>query len=108
MKLSVLIIAVVAIAACGPGPDNQTKAPDGGPIEVRLADFSLVNEEVFKPRCLRCHSIQQPTLNSYTEVKSVIDSIHQAVVVEKKMPPDGPLSQGQLALLSDWISRGAP
>jgi hypothetical protein len=107
MKSSRVLIAILAVTACGPANDPMATPLDQNRVS-RLTDYSLVEEKVIQPRCLRCHDVQQPTMNSYNEVKSVIDSIHQAAVIEKNMPPDGPLTTSQMEILTDWINRGAP
>ena len=49
-------------------------------------------------------------LTNYTQVKAIIDNgkFSQRVLIEKNMPPSGPLSDCEIKQLTEWISNGAP
>jgi uncharacterized membrane protein len=59
-----------------------------------------------------CHNARNAAgstvLESYDQVKAKAARINQRAIVEKTMPPGGPLSAGDIAILQCWISSGTP
>jgi len=47
-------------------------------------------------------------LQNYSQISSVKDRINTRVVVEKTMPPTGPLQPAEINILQCWIASGAP
>ncbi len=61
--------------------------------------------------CLNCHSAGSRTgvvLDSFANVKAVLPRIQTAVLVNKTMPPQGPVSAADALVLSNWILVNAP
>ena len=56
-----------------------------------------------------CHvsNGQTPNLSTYAGVSSNIDRIRQRAIVEKTMPPTGPLTPCDQQALQQWIDAGA-
>ena len=56
-----------------------------------------------------CHGDRQnlPTFATYNDVKARADRI-KARTTGKTMPPSGPLSDGDIELIADWVDQGAP
>jgi hypothetical protein len=56
-----------------------------------------------------CHTgaAQLPDLNNYNDVSANVDRIKQRAVIEKTMPPSGPLSTCDVNALQTWIDAGA-
>lgn len=61
-----------------------------------------------------CHTGVAPAaglfLNTYQQVKSIADDgrLLQKVIIERSMPPAGPLPDCERAAIEDWIIAGAP
>lgn len=57
-----------------------------------------------------CHAAGglPPRLTNYAEVLNNLGRIEQRAVIDKTMPPSGPLGTCQLSQLSEWINQGAP
>lgn len=61
-----------------------------------------------------CHTGVAPSaglfLNTYEQVKSIADDgrLLQKVIIERSMPPVGPLPDCERAAIEDWINAGAP
>jgi hypothetical protein len=61
-----------------------------------------------------CHTGVNPTggikLETYQQMKSIADNskLSSRVLVEKNMPPSGPLSNCDLEAIQIWINSGAP
>lgn len=49
-------------------------------------------------------------LENYAHIKAAVDngSFQNQVIETRAMPPDGPLTDCQIAFLSAWITNGAP
>jgi mono/diheme cytochrome c family protein len=65
----------------------------------------MVADNVFRSRCLRCHSND---FNSYQAVVANIGAIKDRALVRRDMPPDGPLSKNEMKYLQTWIDAGTP
>lgn len=88
-----------------PPPDTSP----GAPIPEEKLTYKLVHREVFQPRCIACHGASGGVnLQSYGQVKANLKAIKRAALVNKTMPPDGPLTARQRNILSKWIALGAP
>ncbi len=61
--------------------------------------------------CVGCHSPNGrdwPYLTSYAEISNHIDAIEREVVIEKEMPKNGSLSDGEIQKIKCWIDEGFP
>lgn len=56
-----------------------------------------------------CHvsNGQSPNLSTYAGVSANIDRVRQRAIVEKTMPPSGPLSPCDVLALQQWIDAGS-
>jgi hypothetical protein len=56
-----------------------------------------------------CHvpNGQLPDLSNYNDVAANVDIIEQRAIIEKTMPPAGPLPPCDIIALQTWINRGA-
>jgi len=85
-------------------------------VDPSLLSYQNLNEQVFTPSCIECHSKKDNgegdkggvNLESYATVTKNLDRLFVAVFYEAKMPPKKPLSNTQLDLLAAWIAAGAP
>jgi uncharacterized membrane protein len=75
------------------------------------ATFTKV-KSIMASKCSPCHDARNAAggtvLETYDQVKAKADRINQRAIVEKTMPPAGPLSSEETAILKCWISSGAP
>ena len=79
------------------------------------AKFATDISPIITTRCAipDCHDANAPNnqpgiiLTNYSLVKPHIDKIQQRVVIEKTMPPTGPLTSAEIDKLKCWISGGA-
>lgn len=105
-------LIAVLVSACGIYKDKQ---PTQDLTRLQnTATYRTVNENVFqKNRCLQCHSSSGMSaggvaLDNYAIVKANLGRIERAALINKTMPPSGPLSATDQAILRAWIDRGAP
>ena len=86
-----------------------TGGSSGDPVDPAQISYSVVRKKIFEPRCISCHgSSGGLNLETYLNTKAAMGQIAVAVLVEKRMPPDGDLKATDLKLLSEWIKAGAP
>lgn len=59
-----------------------------------------------------CHAAGSPNgdFTTYTGLKSVADNgkLNEQVIIDKKMPPSGPLSLDDRKKIKCWLNNGAP
>jgi uncharacterized membrane protein len=107
-----------------PSPEPSTEpssepsaapSPSASPIAPSNPTFATVNARIFSTQCLKCHDangVKPPkagvALNTYADVISNLDDIQEEALIEESMPPSGPLSADDEALLKAWISAGTP
>lgn len=78
--------------------------------------FEYVTEQVFKPRCYKCHSDAggnkgRVNLETYEHVYALRSKIRTMAIVRKVMPPKkagGPLNAREMSILDQWLRAGAP
>jgi len=78
--------------------------------------FQYVTENVFQPRCYKCHSaaggnVHGVNLETYSKVYALRKKIRDVALVRKIMPPakaGGPLSAREATILWNWLNAGAP
>jgi uncharacterized membrane protein len=115
---SFVFIAIVAstLSAC-----NYTRMKSGGngandsfgtldPSEKAASmNFSYINENIIKPRCVSCHGNSGGVnLESYENILSHMHVIHQSVFIDNTMPKRGTLSDSERRLLWHWLDMGCP
>ena len=90
----------------------EYESPDTKPPVYALIPFSKVYDDVFIPRCVRCHGGSSPAkgrnFETYGGVQASLQEILFTALVEKTMPPKSHLSASEADELSEWIKRGAP
>ena len=70
--------------------------------------FDQIKTQVLTPSCLQCHATKAPLMTSYATIQPALDSIRQAVFVNRSMPKNGALTTAQSALLLSWLNSGGP
>lgn len=79
--------------------------------ELTTISYQTVDQAIFRPNCYACHGNSGGiNLQSYNNVVNNIDAIERAIkgTGPNPMPPAGPLSANQIALLELWIQEGMP
>lgn len=94
-----------------PPPPTQNPPPVVPPVQNGEVKFSQVNEAVFKPKCLTCHSASAGNmaginLESYEIILQLVPRIESAINSDK-MPLGSPLNKELKELLNAWIKQGA-
>ena len=106
LKVIITLLSSLFLSSCGNYLDQKTNEPilNQSAQEKLSSDFSSVKAIVFSVRCVSCH--QQ--YNNYQGVIRELSAI-QAAVTSNRMPKTGgPLTDSQKAILSAWITKGAP
>lgn len=92
----------------GASPDPGGAA-NGEPDEILYAQ---VNDQVFIPHCLRCHSQSGGNrggvnLETYSavldQIQIVVDAVNSGF-----MPRSGNMPETAVTMLNDWVAAGAP
>lgn len=71
----------------------------------------IINSKCAVPGCHNAGAAGNPagiTLQTYLQVSSSKDRINTRVVVDKTMPPSGPLTPDEISKIKCWIAGGAP
>jgi uncharacterized membrane protein len=59
-----------------------------------------------------CHASNNPAagiaLETYTQISAYKNSVRNTVIVNKSMPPSGPLPAAEMSKIQCWIDAGAP
>ena len=103
--------SLLLLSACGihrdkPAPNDLTRLQSG-------VTFRTVSDTVFKKYgCLNCHNstgyaAAGVALDRYDLVHPNLGRIEKAVLIDKTMPPGGPLLLTEQALLRAWLDQGA-
>ncbi len=90
---------------------NSNATVDCGQIS---ATFTTDVNPVIQTKCATggCHDADGAAggfiLTNYSQINSAKGNINTAVVVNKSMPPSGPLNVDEISKIKCWISSGAP
>jgi hypothetical protein len=109
------LLALLLVAACGTTPDER-------PVTIEVVSLSIL-----APTCgqVQCHStsthLQGYAFDTLAEARTslakivkpgdpdrskLVDVLHETG--DKRMPPDSPLNDEDIALIEAWINAGAP
>lgn len=71
--------------------------------------YSTVRERVFIPKCISCHGNSGGcNLETYESARARASDIERKALIERSMPPNGPLTSIEARILDKWIKDGAP
>ena len=91
---------------------STSPSPSPSPSELPVigtVTYAQVNAQVFARNCVMCHGRSGGVnLESYDSILQVLSRVQDEALVQKSMPPNGPLSDSDQLLLSTWIQEGAP
>lgn len=110
MKHTIFMVTVAAALLFGGCSYRVEKEPAGKAPPLGQVGFAQVQASVLGPRCARCHA--GDILASYEAVTASLGEISRRIQLPRgaggAMPPAGPLSADEVALVLGWIARGAP
>ena len=117
--MTITASSLMTVAACGfkidkqaPGSGNDSTPRIAAPIPGRVMGYNSLKTAVFQVNCIGCHgnalAKKGVNLESYALAVAVVDKIKTEAVVDKSMPPTGPLPDSEQALIEQWIDAGAP
>lgn len=109
-----LLTSAAALQGCNYSNMKGSPGDTSGTVDAQSLGFDKLNQEIFTPYCVRCHSSQSAaggvSLDNYTSVfqslNRVRDEIHTGA-----MPPasdGGPLPLNLQDMLEAWVEVGAP
>ena len=107
MKLLICFSFALMLLGCGnffreKGSSSTLLTPDEGASAIGTIAFDEVNQKIFAPHCIQCHS----NYANFTSVKLNISNI-LASVEQNRMPKNAPpLSEDLKNLLRTWIAEG--
>jgi uncharacterized membrane protein len=109
LLISTALAAIIGTTACNFKYD-KVDGRNGGLREAQMntAGYAEINAAIFKPKCIGCHSKQEPVLTSYEAIVANIGDIADSVLEKHSMPKRGPLSEDLQAMLRSWIAAGTP
>jgi len=111
-KIWVLGFLVMGLSSCyyDNGEDLYPTDPDD--CKTDSLTYNSDTKAIFTNSCAvsGCHvaGAQSPSLETYSDVKANLSGIEQRALVQKDMPPAGPLSSCDQKKLEQWIADGAP
>ena len=105
-------ISILVVGGCRydvlPNPPNSSPLNCAtSPAKFRTDILPLVTSKCAIPGCHNTDASGGIVLQNYAEISAAKDTIYQRAVVEKSMPPTGPLQPAEIALLKCWIENGA-
>ena len=117
LSLSLCLSLALAVSSCN--FSEQKGETDNGvvaPITEADLNYANLNDKVFGPYCIGCHSAAGGreeagvSLDSHANVILHLAPVREAAVDKRTMPPSGSrqLSASDYALLKAWTEAGAP
>lgn len=105
-----ITIIYLLLASCSKKQAEELIPEEPEPQKVTYNNFA---QALFQTKCGGCHAPGRPaaaafTFSGYTAVTANADRIRQAVIVTKRMPPNGSLSNTELESLGKWFDDGMP
>jgi len=110
----IIILAVVAFSVSSCYYDNKEELYPENPnaCNTKGLTYDADTKAIFANSCATsgCHESggQTPVLETYAQVSSSIVKIEKRALVEKTMPPAGPLGSCVQSQLTQWIADGYP
>jgi uncharacterized membrane protein len=117
MKIKYIIVSLITFAAAGCYYDKEELLYPGTGTPANCntvpAKFGTDVSPIISTQCATagCHNGTAAgglVLQTHAQISTAKDIIKQRAVVEKSMPPSGPLTPAQVNVLQCWIDAGAP
>jgi len=111
-KLMALVIVVLTVSSCYYDNSEELYPLDPTACKTDNLTYDVGIKPIFANNCSvsGCHvtGAQLPVLETYAQVKANLTRIEVRALIEKSMPPAGPLSSCNQKMLAQWIADGAP
>jgi uncharacterized membrane protein len=111
-KILLLGIVALSVSSCYYDNSEDLYPVDPNACETTELTYDANVKAIFSQNCSvsGCHvaGAQTPALETYTEVKDNLTRIEFRALIEKTMPPSGPLTSCEQSQLTQWIADGAP
>lgn len=110
----IIVIGVILFSFSSCYYDNQEELYPINPNDCKTANLTYDTDvkSIFDKSCAvsGCHIVgaQLPTLETYNDVKNNLNRVEIRALIEKSMPPTGPLNSCDQNKLTQWIADGAP
>ncbi len=107
-------LSLLAVAASCTNKKESITPPVTDVCGSAPVSFATDVHVIFQTSCAKggCHNASSAAggvvLETYDQIVSKIERIQQRALVEKSMPPTGPLSTQQINTIECWINSGAP
>ena len=111
-KLIAFVVVVLSVSSCY--YDNREELYPVNPYDCNTTNltYDVDIQPIFINSCSvsGCHvtGAELPVLETYAQVKANLTRIEVRALIEKSMPPAGPLSTCDQKMLAQWIADGAP
>jgi uncharacterized membrane protein len=108
-----LALFILFSASCTYDKEELLNPPPKNACDTLNATFATV-KSIITTKCSssRCHGAAAAKggviLETYDQIKAKSDRIKQRAIIEKTMPPSGPLSTNDIAVLQCWFDSGMP
>lgn len=105
-----IAVIYLLLASCSNNQAEEAVPETPEPQKVTYNNFA---QALFQSKCNGCHAPGQPasaafSFNGYASVTANAEKIRQAVIVTRRMPPNGSLTPAELQSLSKWFDDGMP
>lgn len=112
MKQTSLIILFISITLSGCYFDNEEELYGIPTCDTTNVSFTADIQPIINANCVSCHTAGGSApgdFTTYVGIKSKVDngSFNNRVLVQKNMPPSGPLSTCEQTKIQKWIDNGA-
>lgn len=106
------VMTALTLSACGFYHEKKRENLSLTQLNLDEVSYAKVDELVFRPKCLRCHSSSNPSdgvsLDSYANLKLFSKELQEVTLISKTMPKDGSLTETESSLLEKWFKAGMP
>ena len=115
IKMS-LLFTIVTLSSCYYDNEEELYPDYLNPCDTLPATYTNNVKAIIDANCATsgCHTGVAPTgglfLDTYQQVSAIAlnGDLSNRVIVQKNMPPSGPLSNCDMETLQNWINAGAP
>lgn len=116
INITLIVLLAAGVQSCYYDSEEKTYPGSLNGCDTIPPTFANTIEAITSTNCAisGCHTGINPSagifLDTYAQVKVIADNgkLNQEVVVNKSMPPSGPLTDCELKAIADWIAAGAP
>lgn len=111
----VLLVGTALIEGCYYDKEELLYPGSNNPVDCSTveAKFSANVQPLINAKCATsgCHDATASgglIFQNYSQISGAKDRVNARAVVEKSMPPTGPLQPAELNIIKCWIESGAP